>query len=235
VADGRRWKSLTAAAVLVVATLAVAGRLLLGSDAGGPDLGDALVDGRELVSCMRDASRPGGDWRVQESTVQRPASPGAPWSADIQMRGYGDVTVYPNESAAAELDSRVSFDGESYAGDPPRAEHYGNVLVASYEGEEAAPAAEHVVDGCIDAAGTVPSVPAEGSFQDCGRRAHVQRVSVRGASCEEASRVIRDPYRRRLDRCQDDGGRFVCLSEYLCCMLLSHYMTDGRVEVVFDG
>jgi hypothetical protein len=233
-----RWRlaRLVAAGGVLVAFLGVGAWLLFGSgdsgEDGPPDLDGALVDGRALESCLNAAPSPGTDWRVKARPSRQAASGVAPVGAEIEVRTYGDLTVYPTEAAAEELDSRVSFDGERYAGERPHAEHWGNVLMTGYDEGEPTAAAEDIVKGCVEQAATVTSQPTEGKFRDCGGDPHLEALSVRGISCGEAIQLLRDP--PRTSRCREDGGRFVCLSEYLCCMLSAQYMGKGEVEVVFN-
>jgi hypothetical protein len=200
---------------------------------GGPDLDGSLVDGRSLESCLTKAPSPGAGWKVRSGPSHDLRSTNAPSTAEIDVRSYGELSVYPSEASADEMDSRVSFDGENYAGDAPHAKHWGNVLVTDYAGRSPSAEAEDVVHDCVEQSATI-TPQGGGGFEDCGHARQLEKLSVRGESCDEAIGFLQANDFRLRGLC-GKGGRFVCLSEYLCCMLSAEYKGNGEVEFVFNG
>jgi hypothetical protein len=172
------------------------------------------------------------NWRSTVTSNRAGSGAGVPSSAEVQIRPYGTLTVYPNELVADDLRSRVTFEGGDYAGDRPEAEQWANVLMTGYEGGELSGDERTAIDDCIEEAATDAADAPAGTFEDCGDRARVERLSVRGISCGRAAGLL-DP-KGRLGRCTENGGDYTCLSEYLCCMLSAQYMGNGEAEIIFD-
>jgi hypothetical protein len=230
-ARGRVVRLLAGIAILAV-VLAAGAWLLLDSGDDGPDLGHKLVDGRAFASCLETAPGHVSEWHASIERNRVAPSGAAPTSAHIQMRPYGTITVYPTQLAADELHSRVTFNGEDYAGDRPEAEQWGNVLMTGYGAGELNRSERDEIYACVEQAATIPPPAVTGSFEDCGDRSRVQRLSVRGISCGRAAALLND--KGRLERCREHGGNYTCLSEYLCCMLSAQYMGNGGEEIVYE-
>jgi hypothetical protein len=144
-ARGRVVRLLAGIAILAV-VLGAGAWLLLDSGDDGPDLGGRLVDGRALEACLREAPKPSADWQVQAGMPNRRTGSS---TAEFDVRTYGHLTIYPTETAAAELESRMSSHGEVDA-----ARRWGNVVVTGYEGRATA-AQDSVVNDCLERAATI--------------------------------------------------------------------------------
>jgi hypothetical protein len=228
-----RWREPRLLVWGAVGLLVFAAALVLVLTRGGSESGEKLIDGEELASCL-DAADSLSAVHVQAGSRHEFPSDDLPSTADIDVRGYGDLTAYPSVSAAEELRSRVTFEGELSAEPPPDAARIANVLKTNYGERKTDSAQEEAVKGCLKKSATVSSSADEGGFADCGAAPRLERLSVRGASCEQARAFLTGNDFAGLKECDDPSSRFACLNQYLCCMLFADYMGDGHVEYVFN-
>jgi hypothetical protein len=190
---------------------------LTGVFSTGPDLGGKLVDGPALGRCLGDVSAPDGSWKVKVGSSQEVAA-GAT-TAEISFSSGPDLSVYPSEQAAEEVESRLSEYDD--AGESRYSERWGNV-VAVTGGRDPSDAALDAIYDCAERTATVPQGSGDG-FEDCESDEETDLV-VRGTSCADLPKLGRKV-----------GDGVAEMFQYLCCDLSTVYVGDGEVEAIKNG